>query len=88
MRSVGIETLGKKNVIDVPPVMGGEDFAYYLRMIPGCFWWLGARHPKPQTPGYGLHHSAFDIDENALVIGARMLAEGALHYLRSENSGV
>ena len=31
---------------------GGEDFAWYLRARPGCFWFLGA-----ETPGSADHHA-------------------------------
>ena len=50
--------------------MGGEDFSYYLEKIPGCFFFVGSC-PKDQKPLSTPHHcSHFDIDENALLIGA------------------
>lgn len=86
MRQVGRDVLGREKVIDVPPSMGGEDFAYYLQQIPGCFYWLGCRHPQPLHEGYNLHHPAFDIDEEALYHGTRLLVEGALAFLQGESS--
>jgi hippurate hydrolase len=51
--------------------MGSEDFSFYLQNTPGCFVRLGARRydwePIP------LHSPAFDIDEDALSIGACFL---------------
>jgi amidohydrolase len=81
VRAVGRALLGPAAVHELRPSMGGEDFAYYLQRVPGCFWWLGVRHPSPEHPGYGLHHPAFDIDEEALKTGVAMLVEGALAYL-------
>ncbi len=43
----------------------GEDFAYYLKKIPGSFWFLGAR----KEPAYDLHTSKFNPDENYLWCG-------------------
>jgi amidohydrolase len=59
------------------PSLGGEDFAAYLRHAPGCLLRLGVA-----TPGAGpwppLHSPRFDIDESALLIGARILARSAV----------
>ena len=50
--------------------MGGEDFSYYLEKIPGCFFFVGSC-PKNQKILSTPHHcSHFNIDENALLIGA------------------
>ncbi len=48
------------------PIMGGEDFAYYLEKVPGCFWFLNS-----QAPARGLdfpnHNPRFDVDEVRLA---------------------
>jgi amidohydrolase len=45
--------------------MGGEDFAYYLEKIPGCFWFMNT-----QAPDRGIrfpnHHPCFALDESYL----------------------
>jgi hippurate hydrolase len=53
--------------------MGGEDFAYYLEKIEGCFVRLGAQ--VPGTKRHGAHSSRFDFDEAVLPIGARYLQD-------------
>jgi amidohydrolase len=60
--------LGPERVVELTrPVMGGEDFAYYLKKVPGCFWFLNT-----QAPGRGIsfpnHNPRFDIDESLLCI--------------------
>ncbi|MGJ3243337.1 MAG: M20 metallopeptidase family protein [Opitutales bacterium] len=57
------------------PSMGGEDFANYLEAVPGCLLRLGTG--TPGQPEKTLHSPHFDIDEGALVIGARILAQAA-----------
>lgn len=49
---------------DQPPMMGGEDFAYYLEARPGAFIWTG------NGDSAGLHHPAFDFNDEALAHGA------------------
>lgn len=58
------------------PSMGGEDFANYLDLAPGCMLRLGVGFPD-QAPRF-LHSPQFDLDETALVPGARILARGAM----------
>ena len=83
LRAVAADALGAENVHVVAPSMGGEDFSYYLQKIPGCFYFLGCRHPHPIDARYNIHHPAFDLDEASLVIGAQLFVEGAMRYLES-----
>jgi amidohydrolase len=54
-----------------------EDFAYFLREVPGAFTFIGAGNVARGVTAP--HHSpAFDIDEAALPIGAELLARIAL----------
>jgi amidohydrolase len=75
--AVAARILGPEKVLHIPPVMGGEDFAYYLQKIPGAFLFFGAgdgmRFPH--------HHPRFDIDEKALAPAATLLAALALEFL-------
>jgi amidohydrolase len=58
--------LGEQRVLEIPPVMGSEDFSYFARAVPACFWFLGAGDASHQFPN---HHPAFDIDERAMATG-------------------
>lgn len=61
-------TLGREKVINLAkPSMGGEDFAYFLQKIPGCFVRIGARGRETKTPT--AHSSYFDFDEEAIRVG-------------------
>jgi amidohydrolase len=68
-----INYLGSENVIDIPKRMTSEDFAYYSQVMPSCFYRLGVRNESKGIT-HGVHTSYFDIDENALVTGAGLMA--------------
>jgi amidohydrolase len=81
VKRVAIDLYGPQRVLEAPPQMVGEDFAYMLEQVPGCFFFTGCKHPNPVQEGYNVHHPGFDLDENALFFGVQMLVEGALAYL-------
>ncbi|MCH8558368.1 MAG: amidohydrolase [Balneolia bacterium] len=60
------------------PVMGGEDFAFYLEHFPGAFFLLGTGSEKADSQ-YSWHHPKYNIDEDALLTGAAVMAGIALH---------
>lgn len=60
-----IEYLSDKKVLDIPPRMGSEDFAYYTHQVPSCFYRLGVGNKKKGIVS-GLHTSTFNVDEEAL----------------------
>lgn len=64
--------IGSENVHLTEQSLGGEDFGWYLRRVPGAMVRLGAR--TPGAPITDLHRADLVIDERAIEIGARMLA--------------
>ena len=55
--------------------MGGEDFAFYLEQMDGCFLRVGTfRDGRSKA---GVHNSKFDPDEEALFLAGAVLAECA-----------
>jgi amidohydrolase len=69
--------LGDDALIEVEPIMGGEDFSAYLEKAPGAFFWVGAGH-EDAIPH---HHPRFTIDEAALRPGIAVFVRTALDYL-------
>jgi amidohydrolase len=65
--------LGDENVLDLDIWMAAEDFAYYSQVIDGCFYRLGTRNEAKGIIS-GVHTPTFDIDEDALEIGAGLMA--------------
>jgi amidohydrolase len=72
-RQLAVDLLGADHVVDLPQRMTGEDFSFYQKEIPGCFYRLGTSGADPQTHN-GLHTPGFDVDESALITGAALLA--------------
>ena len=63
-----------KEISEYPMFSGSEDFAYYLEKIPGTFFYIGS-NPKEAEKIYFNHHPKFDIDEDALLVAAKSVAE-------------
>jgi hippurate hydrolase len=62
-RSVAKQVAGDANVHEMPPLMGGEDFAYMLEARPGAFIFCG------NGDSAGLHHPAYNFNDEAIVYG-------------------
>jgi len=84
LRRVGSDLLGKGQVGTEQKTMGAEDFSYMAKMAKGAMFRLGAKQPGT-APRY-LHTSTFDLDEEALPIGAAILAETARRFVHEELS--
>ena len=67
------EYIGNDNVEETEKRMGAEDFGYYSQQIPGCFYRLGVMNIEKGITS-GVHTPTFNIDENAIEIGAGMMA--------------
>ncbi|WP_457626862.1 M20 family metallopeptidase [Persephonella sp.] len=79
------DLLGKENVVELPePTMGGEDFAEYLMKVPGTFIRLGIRNEEKGIKA-PLHSPLFDIDEDALPVGASVMAYLAYKWVEEHS---
>ncbi|WP_373522040.1 M20 family metallopeptidase [Aquiflexum sp.] len=76
-----IEYLGEENVEDLDIWMAAEDFSYYTQEIDGCFYRLGTRNESKGIVS-GVHTPTFNIDEDALEIGAGLMAFIAVNELK------
>ena len=62
---VASEVAGEERVdTDMAPVMGAEDFSYMLQARPGAFIFIG------NGDSAGLHHPAYDFNDEAIPVGA------------------
>ena len=66
---------GKKSSNSQSPMMGSEDFSYFLKEVPGAFAWIG------NGESASLHNPKYDFDDNILCTGASFLATLAEDYL-------
>jgi amidohydrolase len=76
---------GKSKVIELPPTMGGEDFAYFANEVPGFFFRLGSL--KEGTVS-GPHHSPFfRADDDSIPVGMRAMSNVLMDYLLRRSRG-
>ena len=62
--------------------MGGEDFAYFARAVPSMMFRLGVRN-EAKGCVHPLHSPRFQLDEDALPLGAAALARIAMDYVNN-----
>lgn len=79
IEAVAIDLLGKQNVFPWKDELGAEDFGCFTALAPGAMFALGTGSEKVQCH---LHNPDFDLDERALPVGAAVLAETALRFLK------
>jgi amidohydrolase len=69
-------------LIETPFGLGGEDFAHMTKVVPGAMYFLGCAIPDGVKRD--LHTPIFDIDETCLPMGAAIMAETAIRYLKKQ----
>lgn len=60
--------------------MAGEDFAYFCEYAPSVYFKLGIGN-EDESLNHPLHHSRFTVNENAIHIGAALMAQTAFNFL-------
>lgn len=72
-RTLAENYMGQENVETTEVRMGAEDFGYYTRHIPGCFYRLGVMNAAKGITS-GVHTPTFNIDESAIETGMGIMA--------------
>lgn len=80
VKNAASSVLGKDKVLEVPAAMMSDDMAYLLQEVPGCYFFVGAKNPA-KGADQPHHNSRFNIDEEALPIGAEIMVRSAMSYL-------
>jgi amidohydrolase len=78
--TVAEDIVGKRNVVESEPSMGGEDMSLALRAVPGVFAFVGGDNGSKRT-SFPHHHPRFDVDERCLAIGAGFIEGVVRRYL-------
>jgi amidohydrolase len=71
--------LGEDAIVSTAQSLGGEDFAWFVESVPGAMARLGTRTPGGST--YDLHQGDLRVDDRAVGIGAKVLAQSAYQAL-------
>jgi hippurate hydrolase len=85
-RNAARDYVGPANTIDLDLWFASEDFAYYLREVPGAFYLLGVGNEAKGITHF-LHTPRFTIDEEALRIGPGFMAYLAWKFGRDSVQG-
>ena len=72
--------VGATNLIAPKPFMPAEDFSEYQKIVPGFFYFLGVGN-KARGITAAWHTAEFDVDEESLVVGVKVMAGVLLDYL-------
>jgi hippurate hydrolase len=65
----GIAALGENNVTrDMPPITGGEDFAFMMEVKPGALVFLGNGAAQDGTV-HNVHTPHYDFNDDAIPVG-------------------
>ena len=83
VRRVAADVVGAENVVVHEASLGGDDMAYFLEAVPGCYFRVGSANAAKGIDGPG-HSPRFDIDEDCLPIGVDVLVGTAVAYLSGE----
>jgi amidohydrolase len=83
MAEVAAQIVGPEQIIQIPPMMVGEDMSEFLNRAPGCFVLVGASDPAEKW--HSPHHNpTFDFDERMLPTAVSLMAGAAIAYLQTE----
>ena len=79
--------LEENTVINDPEValMGSDDFANYLKFVPGVYFFLHTNNPEKNITEPN-HSARFDVDESVLWRGAASYIAILTEYLRSDQN--
>jgi amidohydrolase len=72
--------IGADKIMQVPKIMGSEDFSEYVAVVPGTFMVLGGRNEAKDCK-YPQHSDQFKVDEDCVPIGVAGYAQVALDFL-------
>jgi amidohydrolase len=75
-----VEQVEGVELVDMEPIMGGDDMTYYLQKVPGTYFFVGTRSEEAGST-FPHHHPRFTIDERSMPHGAETLVRAALASL-------
>lgn len=77
MQRIAGEVVGSDRVVVPEKSLGGEDMAYFLEKVPGCFFCLGAGNEAYA----GIHNPRFGFNDDILISGVETYCRAAIDLL-------
>lgn len=78
-----VKVLGEDALAKYEGTLSGEDFSEYLRVVPGVFVFVGGKNPE-KGADHPQHSCYYEVDESALVSGAKLAAQYAFDFLNED----
>jgi amidohydrolase len=78
--------VGPQNALAIKPFMPAEDFSAYQKIVPGFYYFLGVGNRERGITS-GWHTPTFDVDEESLVVGVKVMSNVLLDYLERRGAG-
>lgn len=83
-RKAAEAVLGAEHIVQPRGDMGSEDFAVFAQDVPAFFYWLGTGFPGQVNPCW--HNEYFKTNDEALPLGAALLAQSAIVGLDAQGT--
>lgn len=80
VREAAAEVVDPSQIVTTEPSMGGEDMAFFLERVPGCFFNVGTGNHALGTD-FPHHHPRFDLDEAGMLTGVEVMVRAAIRDL-------
>lgn len=77
--------VGEEQLVNIDPIMGSEDFGYFIQNKPGMFFFTSAGNEEIGAC-YPHHHPKFDFDERAMLLAGKAFLTVAHHYLYEQET--
>lgn len=80
VREAATEVMGAEAVVYPEQSTGAEDFSFFLQAVPGNYFFIGSANPL-KGASQPHHHPEFNVDEDAMPNGVKVIVASALKYL-------
>ena len=79
-----IKAAGEKNVSEIPPITGAEDFSYFAEKVPSLFFFIGGKQIGTDPSKVFPHHTPdFWIDESGMKTGIKAFCNLVFDYMNA-----
>lgn len=78
-----VRTAGDKNVQEVNPVTGAEDFSFFQEKVPGVYLFVGGKKKDTPVEKAPAHHTPeFEVEDDGMKLGVKLLVNLTMDYMQ------
>lgn len=79
-----VRTAGEKNVQEVKPVTGAEDFSFFQEKVPGVYLFVGGKAKDIPVKEASAHHTpGFEVEDSGMKLGVKLLTNLTMDYMKN-----